>query len=106
MIRFKGLSLSMGKTEKALGRLQNQIDSEVSKRLEEYTPVAMSRFPNHGKMSKSHVAERPGIVINTEPKARHEYYTNKGGSGGKRGKHWLERAKADGLGRAILKGLK
>lgn len=65
--------------------------------MEEYVPIAMRRFENRGKMSKSHTIEKPGIIINTEPKARREYYINKGFSGGKRGKLWFERMKADHL---------
>ena len=108
MIDFKGISFAPDftvKSEKNLRQAQDFIDSEVVKRLEDYTPVAKPIYANHGKMSRSHKVEKPGIIINTEPKARREYYTNKGGSGGKRGKRWLDRMKAD-QGGDILKGAK
>jgi hypothetical protein len=107
MIEFKGLQFSADfkvKSEKNFAQAQNYIDSEVIKRLEDYTPVAMKRFPNRGKMSKSHVVQSPGIIINTEPTARKEYYLNKGFSGRLRGKCWLDRMKAD-QGADILKGV-
>ena len=69
--------------------------------MEDYTPVAMDKYRNHGKMSRSHRQERPGVIINPEPKARREYYTNKGFSGGKRGKFWLERMKLDRRGEIL-----
>lgn len=108
MLYFNGLTLAPDftvKSERNLAQAQNTVDKEVVKRLEEYTPIAMKKFPNRGKMSKSHKVESPGVVINTEPKARREYYINNGGSGGKRGKFWLERMKADHKD-DILKGLK
>ena len=108
MIDFKGISFAPDftvKSEKKLRQAQDFIDSEVVKRLEEYTPVAKPIYANHGKMSRSHKIERPGVVINTEPTARKEYYTNKGSSGGKHGKRWLDRMKADHKD-DILKGLK
>jgi len=83
---------------------QSYVDTQTIKYLENYTPIAQSRFRNAGKMSKSHKTSSPGIIINTEPKARHEYYTNKGFSGANRGKLWLERMKADHK-EDILKGL-
>lgn len=84
---------------------QSRVDEQTIKYLEDYTPIAMERFPNRGKMSKSHKVEKPGIIINTEPTARKEYYVNKGFSGANRGKLWLERMKADHK-EDILKGIK
>lgn len=98
MLTFKGLSLSpalSGKTKRALRGAQDALDEKCIALMEDYTPIAMERFKNRGKMSKSHRQEKPGVIINTEPKARREYYTNKGGSGGKRGKYWLDRMVAD-----------
>lgn len=98
MIKFAGLTLApdiVAKSEKKFGRIQNVIDQKCIEALEDYTPVAMDKYKNHGKMSRSHKQEKPGVIINTEPKARREYYENKGFSGGKRGKLWLERMKLD-----------
>ena len=98
MLNFKGLTFAAdltAKSEKQFDRMQNMIDQKCIESLEDYTPVAKPKYPNHGKMSRSHKQERPGIIINTEPKARREYYTNKGGSGLNRGKLWLERMKLD-----------
>lgn len=108
MIDYKGLDLSPEfnqKSEKNFASAQSYIDSEVLKYLPDYTPIAMKRFKNHGKMSKAHKVDKPGIIINTEPTARKEYYINKGSSGAPRGKFWLERMKADHKA-DILKGLK
>lgn len=108
MIEFKGLSLApdfTSRSEKNIRQAQNYIDNEVVHRLEDYTPIAMERFKNRGKMSKAHKVQTPGVIINTEPKARREYYINKGFSGKLRGKFWLERMKADHK-EDILKGVK
>ena len=107
MINFKGLVFSRdfeSKSKKNLAQAQEYIDNECLKYLPEYTPIAQKRFKNRGKMSKAHKLEKPGLIINTEPKARHEYYVNKGSSGQNRGKYWLERMKADHKD-DILKGL-
>lgn len=98
MIRFKGIQFPPdfeGNVQKAFATKQNALDAKVIELLEDYTPIAQPRFKNRGKMSKSHKQDKPGIVINTEPKARREYYTNKGHSGRLRGKFWLDRMKAD-----------
>ena len=96
MLQFKGLQFAANFnsiSNKKFKEAQECIDNETINKLEYYTPVAMERFRNRGKMSKSHKAESPGVIMNTEPKARREYYTNKGFSG--QGKFWLERMKAD-----------
>lgn len=106
MLRFKGVEMSGDftvKSQRQLREAQDYIDSETVKLLEDYTPIAMPRFRNRGKMSKSHKVETPGVIINTEPTARKEYYTNKGFSG--QGRFWLERMKADHK-EDILRGLK
>lgn len=110
MLTFRGLTLSpqfAGKTKRALRGAQDALDEKCITLMEDYTPVSRQggytkasphkwvRFENRGKMSKSHRQEKPGVIINTEPKARREYYTNKGGSGGKRGKYWFDRMVAD-----------
>lgn len=95
MIRFIGMTISRMRADKGLRRAQDKIDSACIEQMKPYTPVAMPIFRNAGKMLDSHKAERPGFLINTEPKARREYYINKGGSGGLRGKLWFERMKAD-----------
>lgn len=108
MIRFRGVELSPDfriRSEREMKAAQDHIDKECIRLMEDYTPVAMPKYRNHGKMSRSHRQESPGVIVNTEPKARREYYTNKGFSGGKRGKLWLERMKADHKAE-ILKGLK
>lgn len=107
MLEFKGLELSEYFDERAKGNMQSAqdyIDTQTIKYLEDYTPIAMKRFKNRGKMSRSHVVYKPGIIINTEPTARKEYYVNKGFSGPQRGKLWLERMKVDHK-YDILKGL-
>ena len=106
MIRFKGVEMSPDftvKSERNLAQAQDFVDKECLRYLPDYTPIAMQRFKNRGKMSRSHKVETPGVIINTEPKARREYYINKGFLG--QGKFWLERMKADHKD-DILKGLK
>lgn len=108
MIRFTGLIFGPNfkkRSDSNFSKAQSYVDKKCIDLMEEYVPIAMPRFKNHGKMSKSHKIKKPGVIINTEPKARREYYTNKGFSGGKRGKLWLERMKAD-HGSEILRGLK
>jgi hypothetical protein len=110
MMQFKGIEFPadfQGNVKKAFATRQNALDAKCIALMEDYTPIAMPggytkasphkwvRFENRGKMSKSHRQESPGVIINTEPKARREYYTNKGGSGGKRGKYWFRRCVAD-----------
>lgn len=98
MLEFKGLEFAPNFEQKSKGNLaqaQSYIDNQVLKYLPEYVPIAQRRFKNRGKMSQAHKIQKPGLIINTEPKARREYYINKGGSGGKRGKLWLPRMAAD-----------
>lgn len=98
MITFKGIQMSpdfSARSQKAIRHAQDALDKKCIELLEDYTPIAMKRFKNRGKMSKAHKQEKPGVIINTEPKARREYYINKGGSGGNRGNQWMERMKAD-----------
>lgn len=95
MIQFKGLSFNPVFAERRLDNAQNALDAKCIELMTEYTPVAMKRFKNRGKMSHSHRQESPGVIINTEPKARREYYINKGGSGGRRGRYWFDRMVAD-----------
>lgn len=95
MINFQGMSFSGIRAQKSLQRAQDKIDSACIEQMKPYTPVAKPIYRNAGKMRDSHKAEEPGLIVNTEPKARNEYYTNKGGSGGLRGKYWFERMKAD-----------
>lgn len=100
MMKFKGLTFApdfQKRTEANFKNAQKFVDQKCIDLMEAYVPIAMPRFKNRGKMSRSHKTEKPGIIINTEPKARREYYINKGFSGGKRGKLWLERMKADHL---------
>lgn len=104
MIKFAGLTLSHDlapKQQRLIGKAQNAIDKKCIELMEEYTPEAKPKYPNHGKMKRAHRQETPGVIINTEPKARREYYTNKGGSGGKRGKLWFERMKLDHKGEIL-----
>lgn len=109
MLEFKGLEFAPNFEQKSKGNLaqaQKYIDNQCMKYLPNYTPISMDKgynrrlkkvipFTGKGKMSKSHVIKQPGLIINTEPKARKEYYTNKGFSGKPRGKFWFERMKAD-----------
>ncbi len=107
MLNFKGLVFSSdfeSRSKKNIAEAQDYTDGQCLKYLPDYTPIAHKRFKNRGKMSKAHKVAQPGLIINTEPKARHEYYTNKGHSGHNRGKYWLERMKADHKD-DILKGL-
>ena len=120
MIEFKGLQFAPDftvKSEKNFAQAHNYIDNEVVKRLEDYTPISKKGgvtksshgkwvpFKRRGAMSKAHKVQTPGVIINTEPTARKEYYINKGFSGKLRGKFWLERMKADHK-EEILKGVK
>lgn len=96
MIDFKGVEFAPDFTVKHrrnIAEAQDIVDRECLKLLPDYTPIAKKSYPNWGKMSRSHKRQSPGVIINTEPLARREYYTNKGGSG--RGKFWLDRLKAD-----------
>lgn len=98
MIEFKGIEFPPdfeGNVQKAFATRQNALDAKVIALMEDYVPIAQPRFENRGKMSKSHKQEKPGVIINTEPRARREYYINKGHSGPMRGKRWLDRMKAD-----------
>lgn len=98
MIEFKGIEFPPdfeGNVQKAFATRQNALDAKVIALMEDYVPIAQKRFKNRGKMSKSHKQEKPGVIINTEPRARREYYINKGHSGGLCGKRWLDRMKAD-----------
>lgn len=107
-INFKGIEFPAdfaGNVQKAFATRQNVLDAKCIALMEDYVPIAQSRFKNRGKMSKSHKQERPGVIINTEPKARREYYTNKGYSGRLRGKYWLDRMKADHM-EELLKAAK
>lgn len=112
MITFTGLKVSaslMGNAQKRLQGAQEALDAKCIEVMEPYVPVANKKYKNHGKMSRSHKAEKPGVIINTEPRARREYYTNKGFSGLNRGKYWFERAKLDHRGdilKAAEEGLK
>ena len=116
MMKFAGFSLAPDfkmKSEKMFGKAQNAIDQKCIDLMEEYTPVSMESgytkasphkrvtFRGRGKMSQAHKQERPGVIVNTEPRARREYYTNKGFSGGKRGKYWFERMKLDRRGEIL-----
>lgn len=94
MITFKKIVITSNFARR-FSNTQTYIDNEVVKRIESYTPIAQERFKNRGKMSKAHKIQSPGLIVNKEPKARREYYTNKGFSGKNRGKLWLERMKAD-----------
>lgn len=98
MIKFKGTEFPpdfAGNVRKAFATRQNALDAKVIALMEDYVPIARPRYRNRGKMSKSHRQAKPGVIINTEPRARREYYINKGHSGGLRGKLWLDRMKAD-----------
>lgn len=108
MIAFKGIQFPPDfdeNVQKAFSTRQNTLDAKVIELMEDYVPIAQPRFKNRGKMSKSHRQERPGVIINTEPRARREYYINKGHSDGLRGKMWFERMKADHKDE-ILRGVK
>lgn len=98
MISFKGIVFPPdfeGNVQKAFATRQNALDAKCIELMESYVPIARPRYRNRGKMSKSHKQQKPGVIINTEPRARREYYINKGHSGGLRGKRWLDRMKAD-----------
>lgn len=118
MLEFKGISFVPGFDkicESRFSRMQDYVDDECIKKMRDYVPVADSKYENAGKMRDSFKVESPGIVINTEPKARREYYTNEGhgidginsvkGRKGLRGKYFFERMKADHL-EEIEKGAK
>lgn len=102
MLRFAGIVFNRARADRSLRRAQDAIDSACIERMKPYVPVASERYRNRGKMRDAHKVETPGVIINTEPRARREYYINKGGSGGLRGKYWFERMKADNK-RDILK---
>ncbi|MCQ2053395.1 MAG: minor capsid protein [archaeon] len=98
MIIFRGIEMIsdfVSKKSEKFRNAQNTIDTETIKLMENYVPIAGPKYRNRGKMSRSHIVQKPGEIINTEPKARREYYTNKGFSGPGRGKFWLERMKSD-----------
>ena len=106
MMGLKGLVIH-AKYDAMFNKAQNALDKKCIELMEPYTPISMESgytkaSPHHrvtfigrGKMSKAHKQQRPGVIINTEPKARREYYTNKGFSGLNRGKLWFERMKLD-----------
>ena len=107
-MRFTGLTFDPDfdkHAQKHFEQMQDYVDKSCIMYMRDYVPVADKKFKNAGKMRASHKVEKPGVIINTEPRARREYYTNKGGSGGKRGKLWFECMKADHK-NDILKGAK
>lgn len=80
------------------GRVQKFIDSEVTRYCDGYVPM------KDGNLKKSHkpaTVVGSGLVTYNTPYARKNYYDNKGmgkeglNNGGKRGRLWFERMKAD-----------
>ena len=102
MIQFRGLHIGALRAQVALKKAQDALDGKCIELMEPYVPEAKEIYRNHGKMKRAHKQETPGVIVNTEPRARREYYINKGGSGGLRGKLWFERMKADHM-RELLK---
>jgi hypothetical protein len=81
MISFKGLILAKDfddRTESYFAGVQSYIDNECKSRMKQYIPVGMEKFRGSGKMSRSTEIEKPGLLVNKQPRARREYYTNKG----------------------------
>lgn len=112
MIRFQGIQMSPGferETESLFQRKQVQVDTDVAKRMEPYTPKKTGKKIDVGATGSPRGS---GTVSYKSGIARENYYRNLGtGVGGMnakknrglRGKQWFERMKADHK-NDILKG--
>jgi len=74
------------------GKVQRFIDSEVLRKNDPYVPLDTGMLRDSG-ISETQIGS--GLVKYKTPYARKKYFENKGRSGGKRGKLWFERMKAD-----------
>lgn len=74
------------------GKVQQFVDSEVLRRTDPYVPFLNGALKESGVR---HTVIGGGQVVYKTPYARRQYFENKGGSGGLRGKMWFERMKAD-----------
>lgn len=61
---------------KQFSEAQEYVDTQCIKRMREFVPVAVSRFPNAGKMRNSIEILSPGKIIHKDKKARSEYYNH------------------------------
>ena len=88
------------------GQVQKFIDSEVLRKCSPYVPFLKGDLEKSGK---ANTVLGSGRVIYKTPYARKQYYMNAGrgnqgmAKGGRRGKKWFERMKADHL-MSILDG--
>lgn len=79
------------------GKLQTQLDSTVRRFNEPYCPF------DTGAMMRTVSGVGTGLIEYTQPYARRQYYENRGTGnggtayGGKRGRYFFERMKADKL---------
>lgn len=82
------------------GKVQKYIDSEVLRRSDPYVPFRKGPLKKSGTLGTKIGS---GEVVYNAPHAKKQYYRNAGrgkegtAKGGKRGKYWFERMKADHL---------
>lgn len=87
-------------------KVQKFIDSEVLRQSEPYVPRLTGALINSGPIQTTLGS---GLVVYKTPYARRQYYENAGrgkegtAGGGRRGKYWFERMKANHL-EIILNG--
>lgn len=87
-----------GNTSKKFSRVQKIIDSEVLRKCDPYVPMQTGMLKKSGILG---TVIGSGVVEYITPYARLQYYGNGGhglegtASGGKRGKMWFERMKAN-----------
>ena len=90
------------------GRVQRYIDSEVLRLSDPYVPMLTGALKHSGTTG---TVIGSGLVVYNATYARRNYYSNAGHGrqgtqrGGKRGKYWFERMKAD-HGKEIISGAK
>lgn len=77
---------------KPMGPVQQFIDSEVMRRMDPYIPFRLGALKG-AVIRGTRVGS--GLIHQSTPYAKRQYFENKGGSGGLRGKMWFERMKAD-----------
>lgn len=110
-IRYKSIQMDIQKAISKRGletgqKVQKFIDSEVLRQSEPYVPWLSHKLIESGD---DHTRLGSGKVVYKTPYARIQYYKNAGrgkegtAGGGRRGKYWFERMKANHL-EIILNG--
>lgn len=77
----------------AFSSAQDVIDKQCVKRMTEFVPVALPKYPKAGMLRDSVKIEEPGHIIYTAPHAVHQYYddlNHKGTGNPKAQRYWFE----------------